>query len=29
MVLSTLGELPGIVGPDLAAVVEQIIATDG
>jgi 2-haloacid dehalogenase len=28
MVLSPLGAQPGIVGPDLAAVVEQIIATD-
>jgi hypothetical protein len=27
--LSPLGDRPGIVGPDLAAVVEQIIATDG
>jgi 2-haloacid dehalogenase len=29
MVLSPLGARPGIVGPDLAAVAEQIIATDG
>lgn len=29
MVLSPLGDQPGIVGPDLAAVVEQIIAADG
>jgi 2-haloacid dehalogenase len=28
MVLSPLGAQPGIVGPDLAAVAEQIIATD-
>jgi hypothetical protein len=27
--LSPVGDRPGIVGPDLAAVVEQIIATDG
>jgi hypothetical protein len=29
MVLSPLGRRPGIVGPDLASVAEQIIATDG
>jgi 2-haloacid dehalogenase len=29
MVLSPLGDQPGIVGPDLAAVAEQIIAADG
>ena len=29
MVLSPLGDRPSIIGPDLAAVVEQIIATDG
>jgi 2-haloacid dehalogenase len=29
MVLSPLGDQPDIVGPDLAAVVEQIIAVDG
>jgi 2-haloacid dehalogenase len=29
MVLSPLSDRPGITGPDLAAVVEQIIATDG
>jgi hypothetical protein len=28
MVLSPLSERPGITGPDLAAVVAQIIATD-
>ena len=29
MVLSPLGDRPSIIGPDLAAVVEQIIAADG
>jgi 2-haloacid dehalogenase len=29
MVLSPLGRRPGIIGPDLASVAEQIIATDG
>jgi 2-haloacid dehalogenase len=29
MVLSPLGDPPGITGPDLAAVAEQIISTDG
>jgi 2-haloacid dehalogenase len=29
MVLSPLGRRPGIVGPDLVSVAEQIIATDG
>ena len=29
MVLSPLGPRPDIVGPDLAAVAEQIIAVDG
>jgi hypothetical protein len=28
-VLSPLGRRPGIVGPDLVSVAEQIIATDG
>jgi len=28
MVLSPLSDRPGIIGPDLAAVAEQIIATD-
>ena len=29
MVLSPLGDRPSIIGPDLASVAEQIIATDG
>ena len=29
MVVSPLGDPPGITGPDLAAVAEQIISTDG
>jgi 2-haloacid dehalogenase len=29
MVLSPLGRRPGIIGPDLTSVAEQIIATDG
>jgi 2-haloacid dehalogenase len=29
MVLSPLGPQPGITGPDLAAVAEQIISIDG
>jgi 2-haloacid dehalogenase len=29
MVLSPIGDPPGITGPDLAAVAEQIITTDG
>jgi 2-haloacid dehalogenase len=29
MVLSPLGGPPGIIGPDLAAVAEQIISIDG
>jgi hypothetical protein len=29
MVLSPLGDPPGITGPDLAAAAEQIISIDG
>jgi hypothetical protein len=29
MVLSPLGDEPDIIGPDVAAVVERIIAVDG